>query len=77
MLLGDLIVGSFSESKGLALGTTGEKFHFLGFNVFFFPRSVMLCSLCEMFTTWGACLFLPLHFDLAPEMFRDNPVYIC
>lgn len=36
MLLGDLIVGSFSESKGLALGTTGEKFHFLGFNVFFF-----------------------------------------
>lgn len=33
-------MGSFSEGKGLTLGTTGEKFHVLGFNVFLFFFSV-------------------------------------
>lgn len=44
---------------------------------FFFFFSCQLCWLCEMFPTWGGCLFLPLHFDSASKMFRDNPVYVC
>lgn len=67
-----------TRAKGSLRETTGEKFHFVGAQSLFFFLSgiVVLCYPCAMFAPPGERVsFLPLNFDLAPEMSRANPVF--
>lgn len=73
-------MGSFNEGKGLAPGNCrgeislcrGSKPLFF----FFLSGIVVLCFPCAMFAPPGERVsFLPLNFDLAPEMSGANPVF--
>lgn len=71
-------MGSFNGGKGLVLGNYRGEILLCRDSkpLFFLSWIVVLCYPCAMFTPPGERVsFLPLNFDLAPEMSRANPVF--
>lgn len=71
-------MGSFNEGKGLAPGNYRGEISLCRASkpLFLLSGIVVLCYPCAMFTPPREPVsFLPLNFDLAPEMFRANPVF--